>query len=234
MNAAQRRDWLEASAACLGLRLRGLRGLLEELDALGGPCRWEAAFSPSSQPSLVRLRCFGEALAGDWTARAAGVFGARTLWKRTAAASLPRLSLDWDGASDRLSCVGFFGRDSAAEPSQAAFHRPGADLRRRRFEEVPFSSGIFPRKRITQEVAALHALCPVRCVRLEWEAGEGGAWRLARRWALCLKTPLAWPLFLKLDLARAFAARCGQLSLLALDRKVSEIVFEEDLWAYFG
>lgn len=237
MNAAQRREFLEAAAACLGLRLRGLHRLLGKVDDLNGSLRWEAAFSPGERVSSARLRCF-EATGPlhDWAGRAAVLFGAQAAARwAPPSAGLPRLSIDWDAERDRPRRLGFFGRAFAGQPSQGVLLEPEAGLRLVRFEEVPFSSKIFPQEKLNKDVGSFHALCPIASVRLEWEDGGGGAWRAAQRWALRLKRPLAWPLFLRLDLAAAFAQASGPLSLLALDREVSEVAFEQETpWAYFG
>lgn len=237
MNAPQRREWLEAAGACLGLRLRRLHRFLGKLDDLNGSLRWEAAFSPVERVSLVRLRCFeAPEPVHDWAGRAAVLFGAQAAARwAPPSAGLPRLAIDWDAEQDRPGRLGFFGRAAAGQPSQGVLLEPEAGPRRVRFEEVPFSSKIFPQEKLNKDVRAFHALYPIGSVRLEWEDGGGGAWRATRRWALRLKRPLAWPLFLRMDLAAAFAQSGGQLSLLALDREVSEVAFQQETpWAYFG
>lgn len=238
MNALERRDWLDAAAACLKLRARKLRARLAKLDAWGSEGRWEAAFSSAGELSLVRLRYFGAGQGLEaWAAEAAALFGvaAAPQGLRPASAGLPWLTLDWDGKTDRLRCLGFFGRLPGAPANAAWLQGPGGVRRRLRFEEAAFSSKAFPEDRLKKDFAEFHALCPIASVRLEWEADDRGVWRPSRRWALRLRKPLAWPLWLRLDLAAAFAERGSQLSLLALDRKVSELAFEGDvLWSYFG
>jgi hypothetical protein len=238
MNASQRREWLDGTAACLKLRVGKLRGRLAKLDALDGGGRWEAAFSPSGELSLVRLRYFGRGAGLEaWAAEAAALFGIAGAPRglRPASAGLPWLTLDWDGRADRLRRWGVLGRRPGVRADSAWLQEPGGPWRRARFEEAAFSSRTFPRGRLNKELSAFHALCPIASVRLEWEAGADGAWRPARRWALRLRKPLAWPLWLRLDLAAVFAERGSQLSLLALDRKVSELAYEGDvLWSYFG
>lgn len=238
MNCLERREWLDGAAACLKLRVGKLRSRLARLDDKGGAGRWEAAFSPAGELSLVRLRCFGDGeKIDDRAALAASLFGVGPIPRglRPASAELPCLTIDWDGKTDRLRQLGFFGRRSATAADAGWFLGPGGLLRHARFQETGFSPKAFPPGRLNKDFAEFHALCPIASVRLEWEADENDAWKPARRWALRLRKPLAWPLWLRLDLAAAFSERASQLSLLALDRKVSEIAFEEDdLWSYFG
>jgi len=74
---------------------------------------------------------------------------------------------------------------------------------------------------VASALAAFDALCPVAAVA---RAGAG--------WTLVLEKPLPWPLFLRCDLAAAFAPRAAQLALILRDARVVALDFDgEALWA---
>ena len=88
----------------------------------------------------------------------------------------------------------------------------------------PFSKRDFAEP-IASALAVFHALAPIASVRF----AKGGA-----SWTLALAKPLAWPLFLRLDLAASFVPRADQLSLLLRDARVTALEFDgEALWARF-
>jgi hypothetical protein len=87
----------------------------------------------------------------------------------------------------------------------------------------PFSPTAFDEP-IATALKDFQALAPVASVRV----APGGAW------TMILKRPLAWPLFLRCDVAASFAPRAAQLSLVLRDARVVALDFDgEALWARF-
>lgn len=125
------------------------------------------------------------------------------------------------GVSDALASV-----DGAPGGEWTVSVRGGeaAAVRAERREPVVgsrFSASSFAEP-VGSALKAFDALCPVGAVR----AGPKG------RWTLLLERPLAWPLFLRADLAAAFAPRAAQLTLVLRDARVAALEFDgEALWA---
>jgi hypothetical protein len=87
---------------------------------------------------------------------------------------------------------------------------------------VDFSASIFEEP-VASALAAFDALAPIG--RIQIAPGR-------RSWTLNLAAPPAWPLFLRCDIASAFAPRAAQLSLLLRDARVVALDFDGDaLWA---
>lgn len=86
----------------------------------------------------------------------------------------------------------------------------------------PFKAADFEEP-IASALKAFDALAKIASV--ERRPGRPG-------WTLVLAKPLAWPLFLRCDLAASFAPRAAPLSLILRDARVAALDFDgEALWA---
>ena len=85
-----------------------------------------------------------------------------------------------------------------------------------------FSAALFEEP-VASALAAFDALAPIEEVRFAPDRPG---------WILILAAPLAWPLFLRCDVAAAFTPLAAALSLLLRDARVSALDFDGDaLWA---
>lgn len=86
-----------------------------------------------------------------------------------------------------------------------------------------FSAKAFPAP-IDEALRVFDALAPVESMRV----GPKGAWTLEFR------RPLAWPLFLRCDLAASFVPKASALTVVLRDANVVALDFDgEALWARF-
>ena len=102
-------------------------------------------------------------------------------------------------------------------PALSAAPAPGP----RKDKAHPFRASAFEEP-VASALAAFHALAPVAAIRVPASGG----------WTLELERPLAWPLFLRCDLAASFTPRAAQLSLILRDARIAALDFDgEALWA---
>ena len=231
MNAAQRRDWLDAVSECFPqLNLASLSALLLGLDGIADGGVWEGGVCSRPDGKILAVRYFGGG--SDYSA-----------WKRAAggilkleldgggpppADGLPWLVLEWDTVAGEPARIcagsGFGGRVFIPREKKSI---------QIMFRPERYTSKVMEDPGLAKVLADFNALCPIRDLVFQFADGVGK--REARpAWALRLKEPLAWPLFVRLDLAGAFAAESAQLSFFLLDRRVAEMGFDaENLWAFF-
>ncbi|MFI5351293.1 MAG: hypothetical protein ACHQ2Z_17240, partial [Elusimicrobiota bacterium] len=176
---------------------------------------WEGGFCAGLEAKTLAIRDFGTG----------GGFGA---WKRAAgealkmdvgenvsppADGLPWLSLVWDAAADRPLRVG-----------------PGAVI----LKPAPYEARAIADAALAKILADFDALCPIRDLVFQFSSADPRKSQPLPAWSLRLKTPLPWPLFVRVDMAAPFAAESSQLSFFVLNRRVTELEFEgKKLWAYF-
>ena len=91
--------------------------------------------------------------------------------------------------------------------------RPARPLSVKNFSAASFEEPV------ASALAAFDALAPIE--KVQFTPGRPG-------WILILAAPLAWPLFLRCDIAAAFAPRAAQLSLLLRDARVVALDFDGD------
>lgn len=116
------------------------------------------------------------------------------------------------GAEWELSVCG-----SGAVPRLSRRGEPPARGRSKPFRAADFDEPV------ASALAAFDALAGIAAV--ERAPGDPG-------WTLVLRRPLAWPLFLRCDLAASFAPRAAALTLLLRDARVVALDFDgEALWA---
>jgi hypothetical protein len=232
MNAAQRRDWLMTVAECFPeLRLAPLGELLEALDAAAPGAAWEGGVCAGTQGKTLAVRCFGEA--ADYPA-----------WRRSAAAilkldledagaapsdSFPWLSLAWNASTGEPARVSV-GSGRHASVFSGGSRKPAKVL----FRPERYAPLAMEDAGLAKVLADFDGLCPIGDLVFQFAADGPGEPRTLPAWALRLKEPLEWPLFVRLDLPAAFAAEASQLSFFLLERRVTELGFDaEKLWAYF-
>lgn len=103
-------------------------------------------------------------------------------------------------------------------------HGLGVGERRRKARGARFSPAAFAEP-IASALKVFHALAPIAEVQF---APKG-------RWTLILARPLPWPLFLRCDVAAAFAPRAAWLTLILRDAPVTALEFDgEALCAWCG
>jgi hypothetical protein len=127
---------------------------------------------------------------------------------------LPSRTVVWDAAEDRPARVG-----------------PDRNIQ---FKPDRYSPKSIEDPALAKVLADFDALCPIRDLVFRFSSAGSGKSQPLPSWSLRLKDPLAWPLFLRLDMAASFAAESSQFSFFLLDRRVSELEFDGGaIWVYF-
>lgn len=220
MNGHHLREFLTATAACdAGGAYGGVQELAAEVSAALPVGEWEAAVRGGDASSLrVALRPCGDAApARAAAARVLGVTEAALAGEP--ARSRAWLDARWDAKEGRWTRVLAAVRGPKGEALKTVLPETGAT---RPLSHARFSAAAFEEP-VASTLAAFHRVSPVAAVQT---AGEG--------WTLVLAKPLPWPLFLRSDLAAAFAPRAAQLSLILRDARVVALDFDgEALWARF-
>ena len=243
MNLVERRDWLKAVSESLPRwRLGALNKLLAglDVDAQGG--FWEGGMCGRSGARVLALRYFGAP--GDFARwrRAAG----RLLELPGAVEAEPPMdgfpwaTFVWNAATGGLERAALLSRVSGARGAGASAHW---SLTRAAGRKKPATLLLSPDRysprtigdaRLAKALDEFGALCPIRDLVYQFSVAPSGKRRPLPSWSLRLKDPVAWPRFLRLNLADSFTAESSLLSFLQLDRRVSELAFEgETLWAFF-
>ena len=221
MNAKALKDFLAASSACdPASSLTGPTELAAAVAEAAPGLEWDISVGGCPPPNLrLALRSpggFDAALAAA-AAQALGIDAASFAGEPPA--FRPWLEAAWNSKTSRWHAVDIGGRD-----------RRGDTVRRLRPKREParpvadkdFTAASFAEP-VATALAAFAALAPID--KIQFTAGRRG-------WTLILSAPLAWPLFLRCDVAAAFAPRAAQLSLLLRDARVTALEFDGDaLWA---
>jgi hypothetical protein len=243
MNAVERRDWLKAVSESLPRwRLGALNKLLAGLDVDAPGGFWEGGMCGRSGDRVLALRYFGGP--GDfarWRLAAGRLLdlpGAGEAEPPTD--GFPWVTLVWNGATGGLVRAVLLSRVPGARGAGASAHW---SLTRAAGRKKPETSLLNPDRysprtigdaRLAKALDEFGAHCPIRDVVYQFSIAPSGKRRPLPAWSLRLKDPVAWPRFLRLDLASSFTAESTLLSFLLLDRRVSELAFEgETLWAFF-
>jgi hypothetical protein len=216
MNSVQRQDWLKTVEECRpAWRLAGLSPLLARWDGAAAGGVWEGGISNRPESKTLAVRYFGkDSEFPAWKRAASEIGGDCAVGDAPARGGLPWLTVVWDAAEDRPARVG---------PSLQTLSKPD------RFDPRAIEDPA-----LAKVLADFHALCPIRDLVFQFSAAASGESRPLPSWSLRLAEPLAWPLFLRLDMAASFAAESSQFSFFLLDRRVSELEFEGGaIWAYF-
>ena len=228
MNAVEARDWLETVADCFpDFRIGEPLRVLGRLEDAAGAGIWEGG-ACSGGLNRLELRYIGAGAGYAGFARAAlrcfcpqdpPPFAAPEPGR-------PWLGLVWDARSGALEELSVYGR--ARGRAVAAVYRglpedPAAKPALLGLQPVALGPGQAARRRLSRDLASFARLSPFGEASLEGDA-----------LSLRLEAPLAWPLFVRHDLAAPFQPHASQLSLFLLNRRVSELRFRgAEVWAYF-
>ncbi|MFI5361197.1 MAG: hypothetical protein ACHQ49_04440 [Elusimicrobiota bacterium] len=221
MNAKALKDFLAAASACdPEASFSGPDELCAAVAEAAPGREWEIGVGAGAPPNLrLALRSpdgFDAALAAA-AARALGVDAADIAGEPPAAR--PWLEAVWNSKSALWHSVDIGGRERRGDTVRRL--RPKRESART-ISDKDFKASFFAEP-VASALAEFAALAPVE--RIQFAAGRPG-------WTLVLAAPLAWPLFLRCDVAAAFAPRAAELSLLLRDARVAALEFDGDaLWA---
>lgn len=176
--------------------------LQKVLSGLEGAGRWEIGLASREPLKTLDLRYFGaEGEADRFRKAAARSLGLR--WQgRLPSSHFPWLSFAWDLATDRPGEI--LAWSVGKTPEQAA---AGGRIAR----VSPFDPAI------AAVFSEFTSLCPVK------EMVSCG-----KDWSLRLARPVAWPHFIRTNMADPFLGAATELAYLLLDRKVTELAVSED------
>lgn len=213
MIAKQCREWLEGWAACAPeKKIAGLRKAVEEL---GGDkrLRWEVSLRSDSAEAAVGARCFG---GGDGYPEFAKAAAARFGLKAAVSPpkdGLPWLELWWDVDKDEPKFARLYDEAGAAETPKT------------RLAFKPSSIAAALKDPTLKEVFAdVSRLCRVRDIVTVWDASSGKP-KPREDWSLRFSEAVLWPDFARLSLAQPLAEGASLFTYVALDRRVSEVLF---------
>jgi hypothetical protein len=213
--------YFESAAACDPTGdYSGPRALVAALAEAAPEAEWLLGTSGGSA-SAVRLgllACRNMDAARAAAARVLALDPAAHEVPAAAARARPWLDAAWDAESGAWTGVELARAAKSGDVLRALLPGSGPErpLHRRTFSAARFDEPV------ASALRQFHAQEPVAEIQ---EAGGPG-------WTLVLARPVAWPLFLRCDLAAAFVPRAAGLSLLLRDARVAALEFDGDaLWA---
>lgn len=231
-------DWLKALGdAVPSSRTRGLRAVLAGLARNRRGGRWEIGLSSPRPFSSIIIRYFGADSGFNKFRRDAASLseGFKDAGHRPPPPGFPWLSLDWDLRADALNSAVLYGAHAPVQrkTSMAIALRSGGD--RLMLKPRPFSPGMLqgtPASGVFKEISALF---PIKDLVTQWALSPQGRPNPSPRWALRFREGVPWRLFICSNIADPFLGESSRMAYLLLDRKVTEIAFEEArLCAYIG
>ncbi len=227
MNRKQMLDWLAAAGQCARRRCPALRRKVERLGGGAGEM-WEAGVCSRDPLALLGARYAGSS--GDfqrWSAAAGRVLGLAAPRAAPPPSELPWLRLVWETRADRISGGGLYGAAPRRAGAARARTLDGGIVERR---VSGFSRRLLRDPALGAAFSSLPDLVRVRDMTVEWDV----AFKRPREgWSLRFSEPIAWPLFLRLGVARPFAESGTRTAYLNGRAAVTELAFEPSgLWAF--
>jgi len=203
----QCRDWLSGWSDCAPERkIAGLRQAVDEL----GAGRWEVSLRSDAADAGVGVRYFGEEKDFTKFAKAAAERFGLSAAAKPPKDGFPWLELWWDVEKDAPRFARLYDAEGAGETGgvRLAFKTSKLD---KRFLADPALKEVF---------ADLAGLCAIKDIISVWEKGKA-----REDWSLRFDDAVPWPDFARLSLAAPFTDGASLFSYVALDRRVSEILF---------